>query len=188
MEQAFETHISEAFPELLEESFLLACSAGLDSTVLAHLFAKLGASFELAHCNFGLRGKESEGDREFVEQLGSDLGVKTYVKNFDTIGYVSEHKVSIQMAARELRYGWFDRLLASAPASYIVTAHHADDVLETFLINLSRGSGLEGLCGIPARSNAIRRPLLPFARQDLEAYAQKAGFAWREDASNAGLT
>ncbi len=188
MEQAFKAHIYEAFPELMQESFLLACSGGLDSTVLTHLFAKLGASFELAHCNFGLRGKESQADLEFVEQLGKDLSLMVHVKNFDTVGYVTEHKVSVQMAAREQRYRWFAQLQQAGAASYIVTAHHADDVLETFLINLSRGSGLEGLCGIPARSNAIRRPLLPFSRAQLEDFARREGLVWREDASNASLT
>lgn len=180
----FEEHVKKCFPELLRQRLLLACSAGIDSTVLAHIFASLQLDFRLAHANFNLRGAESRADREFVEELARKLKVKCYVKNFDTKSYVDKNKVSVQMAARELRYGWFRELLASGEADLLVTAHHADDVLETFLINLSRGTGLDGLSGIPASSGAIRRPLLPFGREPLAAFAQDRGLAWREDRTN----
>ncbi|EAR15514.1 tRNA lysidine(34) synthetase TilS [Robiginitalea biformata] len=185
MLEAFKSHLSAAFPELMGSSFLLACSGGLDSMVLAHLCKDAGLEFELAHCNFNLRGEASESDQEFVRETADKLRIKTHIKSFDTIGYANQNKVSIQMAARALRYEWFDQLTASENhLRYIVTAHHADDALETFLINLGRGSGLEGLCGIPARTANIRRPLLAFSREDLEAYAETARIAWREDASN----
>lgn len=183
----FQEHIKTRFPELLRKRVLLACSAGLDSTVLAHLCASLGFDFRLAHANFNLRGEESEGDREFVVRLAKELNTKCYVKSFDTKKYVDKNKVSVQMAARELRYAWFQELLATGEADLLVTAHQADDVLETFLINLSRGTGLDGLTGIPARIGAIRRPLLPFGRQQLADYAASIGIAWREDRTNAEI-
>lgn len=185
MRADFEEHVKSHFPELLRKRVLLACSAGLDSTVLAHLFASMGIDFRLAHANFNLRGAESEGDRDFVVQLASKLNIKCFVKSFDTNKYIEKNKVSVQMAARELRYAWFQELLASGEADLVVTAHQADDVLETFLINLSRGTGLDGLTGIPARIGAIRRPLLPFPREQLAAYAATHGIAWREDRTNA---
>lgn len=186
MLDAFKSHLSDQFPELLDSVFLLACSGGLDSMVLTHLCAAAGLEFELAHCNFNLRGEASENDQELVRETAEKLGITYHVKSFDTIGYVNQNKVSIQMSARAMRYEWFDQLTASEKAlRYIVTAHHADDALETFLINLGRGSGLEGLCGIPARTANIRRPLLPFSREALAAYAESAGIPWREDASNA---
>ena len=181
----FEEHLRNGFPELFQKRLLLACSAGLDSTVLAHLFASLGLDFRLAHANFNLRGAESDKDRDFVEGLAAKFKISCFVKSFDTIGYVSSNKVSVQMAARELRYAWFGELLAGGEADLLVTAHHADDSLETFLINLSRGTGLDGLSGIPARTGAIRRPLLTFSRERLAAYARAEGIAWREDQTNA---
>ncbi len=180
----FEEHVKTRFPELLRKRVLLACSAGLDSTVLAHLFAALGLDFRLAHANFNLRDKESEGDQDFVERLASTFNIKCYVNSFDTKKYISINKVSVQMAARELRYAWFQELLALGEADLLVTAHQADDVLETFLINLSRGTGLDGLTGIPGRIGAIRRPLLPFGRGQLAAYAAAHGIEWREDRTN----
>ena len=187
MQAEFEAHVRSSFPEFFGKRLLLACSAGLDSTVLAHLLARMGLDLQLAHANFNLRGQESEEDQSFVSKLATQLDTISLVKNFDTIGYVNQHKVSVQMAARDLRYGWFGELLAGGVADLLVTAHHADDSLETFLINLSRGTGLDGLSGIPSRTGAIRRPLLPFGRDQLEAYARAEGIAWREDHTNAEL-
>ena len=187
MRAEFEAHVRDSFPEFFGKRLLLACSAGLDSTVLAHLLAGLGLDMQLAHANFNLRGRESEEDQIFVANLATCLKSKFHVKSFDTIGYVNKNKVSIQMAARDLRYGWFGELLAGGAADLLVTAHHADDTLETFLINLSRGTGLDGISGIPARAGSIRRPLLPFGRDRLEAYARAEGISWREDHTNAEL-
>ena len=184
MLEAFKKHIENSFPELLDNHFIIACSGGLDSVVLTELCHQAGLQFSLAHCNFSLRGIASDGDEHFVRDLGERLGRVTYVTHFDTIGYVNLHKISVQMAARELRYTWFEQLLKENGFSFLLTAHHANDNLETFLINLSRGTGIDGLTGIPAKTNYLRRPLLPFSRQELEDFAQKQELQWREDASN----
>ncbi|MEJ2585671.1 MAG: tRNA lysidine(34) synthetase TilS, partial [Robiginitalea sp.] len=179
MQKRLAAHIEGNFPEMREEVFLLACSGGVDSVVLTHLLKDLGLRFELAHCNFKLRGKESEQDAVFVSQLAKKLNLKCYLKGFKTNTYSKKYKVSIQEAARQLRYTWFEELLKESNLSFVVTAHHADDDLETFLINLIRGTGLEGLSGIPARSPGIRRPLLPFSGEEIRSYAKKEGLQWR---------
>ena len=185
MVQKFNNHIVTDLPFLKEKKLLVACSGGLDSVVLAHLCAALDFDFTLAHCNFSLRGAESDGDEEFVRQLASKLGVECFVEQFDTGHYAETQRLSVQMAARELRYQWFDELLQSKRLDYVLTAHHADDSLETFLINLSRGTGIEGLSGIPEVNGTIVRPLLPFSRKEILAFAESEGIEWREDGSNA---
>lgn len=172
------------FPELLDNHFLIALSGGLDSMVLTELCQHLGLEFSLAHCNFGLRGTKSDGDEQFVREYAKKIKKSIYVTHFDTIGYVNQHKVSIQMAARELRYQWFAQIQSKHNIPFLVTAHHSNDNLETFLINLSRGTGIEGLTGIPDKKNSIRRPLLPFARLELEDFAHKHRLGWRDDSSN----
>ncbi len=185
MLEVFKTHIETKFPELLESPFLLACSGGIDSMVLTDLCSRCGMDFALAHCNFQLRGADSVGDEKFVKDKARELYTRIFSINFDTIGYAKEHKVSIQMAARELRYPWFAEIMQKNGIRKLVTAHHADDNLETFLINLSRGTGIEGLRGIPEKTDSIARPLLPFSREQIEAYAQYENIEWREDSSNA---
>ncbi|RRQ48716.1 tRNA lysidine(34) synthetase TilS [Maribacter algicola] len=180
----FQSHISKNFPELLKNKFLLACSGGLDSVLLSYLCKQNHMDFILAHCNFRLRGAESNGDEYFVKEMGHRLGKPVYVTHFDTMGYVNNHNVSVQMAARDLRYHWFKGLMEEHGIDFLVTAHHADDNLETFLINLSRGTGIEGLTGIPEISNQIRRPLLKYTRRSILEYAQKSNLEWREDESN----
>ncbi|MEH6512916.1 MAG: tRNA lysidine(34) synthetase TilS [Maribacter arcticus] len=184
MLKAFKKHIENSFPELLDNHFIIACSGGLDSMVLTDLCQQAQLQFSLAHCNFRLRGEDSIGDENFVREYGEKLGVVVYVTHFDTIDYVNEHKVSVQMAARELRYTWFEQLIAQHNMPYVLTAHHANDNVETFLINLSRGTGIDGLTGIPAKTTILRRPLLPYTRQELELYAEEHELNWREDASN----
>jgi len=184
MRKRLAAHIEDRFPEMREQPFLLACSGGVDSVVLTHLLKDLKFQFELAHCNFKLRGKESEQDAEFVSRLAQELSLKIHVKDFNTCKYAITNKLSIQEAARQLRYTWFKEILGKRKLHFVVTAHHADDVLETFLINLTRGSGLEGLTGIPARTPWIRRPLLEFSGAEIRSYAKEAGLHWREDASN----
>lgn len=166
---------------------LLACSGGLDSMVLMRLCLQAGIRLGLAHCNFGLRGSASKQDEAFVRKTASEAGVNVFVKCFNTNEYANAHGVSIQIAARELRYGWFEELLDQDKGAFVLTAHHADDQLETFLMHTGRGTGIEGLCGIPARNKHIRRPLLPFTRAELEAFALAEEIEWREDASNATL-
>lgn len=181
---AFKDHLNRAFPGLESSFLLLACSGGVDSVVLVHLCEALGLRYDIAHCNFGLRAAESDADELFVEALSKGLGRPYHVKRFDTLGYVNEHGTSIQVAARELRYSWFREIVRKHHIDMLFTAHHADDSLETFLINLSRGTGLEGLTGIPAKTNDIGRPLLPFSREEILAYAQAENLQWREDSSN----
>ncbi len=136
------------------------------------------------HCNFGLRGTESDGDERFVIDLAKGFGKTYQVKTFDTMEYVETHKVSVQMAARELRYHWFKGLMQVNNIDYLVTAHHADDDIETFIINLSRGTGIKGLTGIPVKSNDILRPLMPFSRMQILSFARSKDIEWREDKSN----
>ena len=181
----FESHINQNLSFLTKSKLLIAISGGLDSLVLTHLCHQLKLDMALAHCNFNLRGVESDADEDFVLQLAEDLNIEVFIESFDTKTYASEHQLSIQMAARELRYTWFNDLTEQLKFEYVLTAHHADDNLETFLINLSRGTGLEGLTGIPEINNNIVRPLLPFSRQQLEAYAKENKLKWREDSSNA---
>ena len=185
MIKTFKLHIESHFKKLLDARVLLAVSGGLDSVVLAHLFSECKIDFEIAHCNFNLRGSESDADAVFVEKLAEKLHVKFHVQNFDTEAYAHDQKVSIQMAARELRYHWFEELCQLHQLPFLATAHHAKDDLETFLINLSRGSGINGLTGINAESDRLVRPLLPFSREEILAYAEANKLAWREDSSNA---
>jgi len=185
MHKAFKDHIDEHMPRLGERPFFIACSGGLDSVVLAHLCHNLGMQFTLVHCNFKLRGAESDEDETFVRHLADIWGVPVLVKAFNVQGHIKTHGGSVQMAARELRYAWFYELLENTGHDTLLTAHHADDALETFLINLSRGSGLDGLRGIPMEHNGVWRPLLPFSRKTMLRYATDNGLQWREDSSNA---
>ena len=181
----FKNHIITNFPFLLKSRFFIAVSGGIDSMVMVHLFQSIGFPFAMLHCNFQLRGKESDGDMKFVMNYGDKYLIPWSVGHLDTKGYAKEMKVSIQVAARELRYDWFYDQLKEKKFDYILTAHHLDDSVETFLINLSRGSGLDGLTGIPERNDKIIRPLLPFSRAEIEAYAKENNISWREDSSNA---
>ncbi len=185
MLEDFKLHIENHFPFLKQNAFLIAISGGVDSVVLTHLFHELHYDFGIAHCNFNLRNEESDEDEAFVRRLGEELSLKTFCQTFSTQEYATIHKKSIQIAARELRYTWFNSLLKTTEFSYVLTAHHADDNLETFLINLTRGSGLEGLIGIPQQNDKIVRPLLAFSRHQIETYAVKNKIQWRNDASNA---
>ena len=152
--------------------------------VLAHLCASCGVDFALAHCNFNLRGEDSDEDQRFVNELSDLLGARYFTESFDTEAFASQTKQSIQMAARQLRYKWFDDLLLSEGYVWLLTGHHLDDTLETFLINLSRGTGIEGLTGIPREADKVLRPLLPFSRGQILEYATAHAIEWREDQSN----
>lgn len=180
-----EKHIAEHLPFLKQSKILIAISGGLDSVVLAKLFHSLNYSIGFAHCNFQLRGEESDEDETFVKNLATELNVEVFTKKFGTEKYANEQKLSIQMAARKLRYEWFQEIATTFQYDYILTAHHKDDALETFLINLSRGTGIEGLTGIPERNGIIVRPLLPFTRAEIYAFAGTNKLQWREDSSNA---
>lgn len=180
----FLQHITKEHPFLRDKKLLIAVSGGIDSVVLTHLFHELKYNISLAHCNFQLRGEESNRDEAFVEDLAKKLDIPVFIKKFDTLQFASEEKLSVQLAARKLRYDWFNELLHQKQYDYLLTAHHADDVVETFLINLSRGTGLDGLTGIPKQNGKIIRPLLPFSREQIEKYAKEQKIDWREDATN----
>lgn len=184
---AFKNHLQEQFPEVAEAKILVAVSGGIDSVVLVHLCKKAGLDISLAHCNFQLRGEESEEDENFVIELADALDLQIFIEEFETEAYANEKKLSTQMAARDLRYHWFDELCETLQFDYIFTAHHANDNLETVLINFIRGTGLDGLTGIPDKNDCIRRPLLPFTRKQIEDFAHLNQLKWREDSSNQSL-
>lgn len=163
---------------------LLAISGGPDSVALAHLLKKGNFNFELAHCNFKLRGEESDKDELFCIRLAKTLDVKIHSQEFNVKDYCKRHKVSLQMAARELRYNWFYKLLEERKLDYILTAHHANDNIETVLINLLRGTGIKGLAGIQEKNGNIVRPLLLFSREDIEKYIKDNKLNYRLDKSN----
>jgi tRNA(Ile)-lysidine synthase len=176
-----------------QHHLLLAVSGGIDSVVLCELCHQAGYTFTIAHCNFQLRAEESDRDEAFVQQLGNKYGVPVLIKKFDTETHALLHRQSIQEAARELRYTWFNELLDTyAPAAnsqlptvnLLLTGHHADDNIETVLMNFFRGTGLHGLTGIPAINGRIRRPLLIFSREELVGFANESGLKHVEDSSN----
>ncbi len=194
-----------------KDKLLLAVSGGVDSVVMCELCKQAGYNFIIAHCNFQLRGEESERDEQFVKELGKKYNTEVVVKKFDTEKYATENKISIQEAARELRYGWFAELvnsqlsivnsepvetpnhhsplpaeaLAKAGVSiHLLTAHHADDNNETVLMNFFRGTGLHGLTGIPVSAGYIRRPLLGFSKEQLLEFAKENKLKFMEDSSN----
>lgn len=164
---------------------ILALSGGIDSMVLADMLLKSKTDFVLAHCNFHLRGEESDGDEQFVREFAERNGLTLYVKQFDTMAYAKEHGVSIEMAARDLRYAWFEELRQQLGYDKIAVAHHADDQLETFFINLLRGAGIRGLKGMRPVNGNIIRPLLDKSREEIHQYAIENGIKWREDHTNA---
>lgn len=170
-----------------EKKVLLAVSGGIDSVVLCELAKDAGLSFAVAHCNFGLRGAESERDEAFVRSLASRYGVEVYVKRFATATFAEEEKLSIQEAARKLRYDWFDEVRREHGFAATLLAHHADDNIETVLMNFFRGTGLDGLTGMPEdkKEAYCLRPLLPLRRSEIESFAKEQELQWVEDSSNA---
>jgi len=181
----FQKNLSENLPFLKEKKLLLAISGGIDSVVLTYLLKQLNYDISLAHCNFKLRDNESDEDEKFIKNFASEKNLKLYVTSFDTESFAKDNKLSIQVAARQLRYIWFHQLLQENNLDYILTAHHLDDNLETFLINFTRGTGLEGLTGIPVQNDKIVRPLLIFSREEIVEFASDNKIEWREDSSNA---
>ena len=181
---SFQNHLQQNFPFLWQKKIILAISGGIDSVVLAHLLHGLDIPFLMAHCNFQLRGEESEGDQRFVEALSHQLSVPLAVKRFETKAYGKAHGLNTQLVARVLRYEWFETLRKEKGYDYVLTAHQANDSWETFLINTSRGTGLKGLLGIPTQNGAILRPLLPFSREEIHTFATENHICWREDSSN----
>lgn len=170
-----------------KHKILVAVSGGMDSVCMAHLFHKAGFDFGIAHCNFQLRGTESDEDEKFVSQLSKRFQAPYHIKKFDTQAYVKKYKVSVQMAARELRYSWFEKIRVKNSYDYIAVAHHQDDEIETFFINLIRGTGIAGLHGIKAKAENIVRPLMFAGRKEIEEFVKKNNILFREDSSNNSL-
>lgn len=197
--QNFKSHWQKKFSQLTINNchLLLTVSGGVDSIVLVDLIASSGFDFTIAHCNFQLRGEESERDETFVKTLGEKYGKPILIRKFDTNQYASEHKCSIQEAARELRYAWFTEIVRGwqlmgdekkeIPFKYIVTAHHADDNIETMLMHFFRGTGINGIVGIQplSKETQLLRPLLTFRKSAITEYAIANNLAYVEDSSNA---
>ena len=187
--QRFQSSVKQQNLFSQKDKLLLAVSGGIDSVVLCELCKQAGYNFMIAHCNFQLRGEESERDEQFVKELGKKYGVEIGVKKFDTDKYAADNKVSIQEAARELRYRWFAELISMqdpkpGTRNFLLTAHHADDNNETLLMNFFRGTGLHGLTGIPVSAGYIRRPLLNFSKEELLFFAKENKLEFVEDSSN----
>lgn len=166
------------------DKLLLGVSGGIDSVVLTNLIEHLGNNYALAHCNFNLRGQDSDDDEKFVLNLANKLGVKCFLSSFTTREFAHSKNISIEMAARELRYNWFEKTRIENDFDWILVAHHLDDVLETVLLNLSRGTGIRGLSGIKAKAGKVVRPLLFASRNEIEDYANQHQLNFRHDASN----
>lgn len=183
MKQAFLNHLQQ-YGITPTTKMLLAVSGGLDSMVMLHLFHSLKFDVSVAHVNFGLRGGESDTDQQFVSDWCANHQVPFFTTFFETNNYATEHGLSIQMAARDLRYKWFNELVVQHRFQFIATAHHLNDSLETALLNLARGAGLEGLTGIAPLSGNRFRPLMFATLAEIETYAAENEIAWREDSSN----
>ena len=168
----------------VNQKVLLAVSGGIDSMVLLHLFEKSGFEYGIAHCNFKLRGEESDGDERFVREQVHMHGIPSFFESFETEEYAKLEGISIEMAARELRYEYFEKIRIEHGYDYIVTAHHQDDLIETFFLNLSRKTGIKGMTGIKEKAGHLIRPLLFTSRSMIERYAAKNYIEYREDSSN----
>ena len=165
-------------------SLLAAVSGGADSVVMLHLLAQCRLKVAVAHCNFQLRGADADGDEEFVRQLAAKYQMQFFSIRFNTLAYADEHRLSVEMAARELRYNWFAQLAAEHHFDRILTAHHLNDNIETLLLNLTRGTGINGLTGIAAINGNIARPLLFATRSQIEEYARLNNLTFRTDCTN----
>ena len=167
------------------QTILLAVSGGIDSMILCDLFLKSNFKFAIAHCNFHLRGEESNRDERFVREYAQKNNIKIHVKDFDTYSYMKEKGKSMQVSAREMRYSWFNELLKEEGYSYIATGHHIDDSIETFFMNILRGTGIAGLHGILQKVNLVIHPLLFTGRAEIVNYQKENKLEFVEDSSNA---
>lgn len=182
--KAFEKYVERHELFSHDDKILLAVSGGVDSMVMLSIFVRLGYNVGVAHCNFHLRGEESDGDTEMVTAECDKLGVHCHTNHFDTEAEMARTGDSMEMAARRLRYGWFNELCKAEGYSTIAVAHHTNDSIETFFINLLRGTGLRGLTGINRQYGKVVRPLLYASRKDILEYAKQNHIQYREDSSN----
>ena len=180
MKSRFKAHLASNFPMLHSKRLLVAVSGGVDSMVLLDLLSDLTYIIGVAHCNFQLRGEESDLDQQLVKEYCNTHDIPFYQKNFDT----DLPKQSTQMAARTLRYEWFEALVQTENYDWVLTAHHADDNIETLLMNITRGTGVEGLTAIPEQNGRILRPFLKYYKSEIVDFAKTHGIEWREDRSN----
>jgi tRNA(Ile)-lysidine synthase len=187
MLEAFLTNINSENLFEKDQKILLAVSGGIDSMVMCELFSKAKFNFAVAHCNFGLRGEESDADEIFVKKLCVKYKVPFYNTTFQTELYATENNISIQMAARILRYSWFETIIHKHNFDYLATAHHQNDSVETVLLNLAKGTGIAGLHGIKAKRNNIIRPLLFANKDEIFEYVVDNQLIWREDSSNESI-
>lgn len=181
---AFLHYIERESLFLPHQAVLLTVSGGMDSVVMVELFRQAGFQFGIAHCNFCLRGEESDREESFVKELSAKLDVQFFSRSFQTGLFARQNYVSVQMAARELRYRWFNELLNTQNFDYVATAHHLDDQIETLLLNLVRGTGLNGLQGIRSKQGRIIRPLMFATRQEIERFQQARAIPFCLDSSN----
>ena len=200
--EQFKSHWATTFPGITTHNthFIIAVSGGVDSIVLSALMQQMGANCSIAHANFQLRGEESNRDESFVQAFATKMGMPFLTKRFDTLAFSEQYKMGIQQAAREIRYAWFESLIKemddhAASNIVLLTAHHADDQVETVLMQFFRGTGLHGLTGIPAmrthQQNPLAtdhinliRPLLPFSKANIKDFAKANGLDFVEDSSN----
>ncbi|OWY24206.1 tRNA lysidine(34) synthetase TilS [Sphingobacteriales bacterium UPWRP_1] len=182
---AFTTHLAQSCLVQKNNRLLLAVSGGVDSVVMCHLMQESNMQFGIAHCNFGLRGAGSDADEAFVQKLAAQYNVPFYSVQFNTLHFATQNKVSVQMAARALRYDWLEDIRQQNGYTFIATAHHQNDIAETMLLNLAKGTGLAGLHGIAAKSGKIVRPMLLFSKVQIEHFAQTENLPFRTDESNA---
>uniref|UniRef100_UPI00404A1D98 tRNA lysidine(34) synthetase TilS n=1 Tax=Fulvivirga sp. TaxID=1931237 RepID=UPI00404A1D98 len=169
------------------DKLLVTVSGGVDSMVLLDLLKKGEFNVTVAHCNFKLRGADSDGDEKFVKDTSENLGFNCLTESFDTKKYATDNSISTQMAARELRYTWFDELMDENNFKYLLTAHHLNDSLETSIFNFTKGTGVAGLRGILVKKDKLVRPMLEFTKEEVVDYAEQNNMKWREDVSNSSI-
>ncbi len=184
MLEAFKDYLKNENLITPQQKILLGVSGGIDSMVMLELFLRAGFNIIVAHCNFGLRGDESDRDEEFVRNHCHERNIPFYSKRFDTEDHAKTLGISPQMAARELRYKWFSGLLKETGAAYVAIAHNRNDLAETFILNICRGTGIMGLTGMGSKSASVIRPLLFASREEIEKFAEKEGVTYHEDSSN----
>jgi tRNA(Ile)-lysidine synthase len=183
-QERFRQFISEQRLFQSEDKIIIGVSGGIDSVALVHLFSMHSYNFAIAHCNFGLRGDDSDGDENFVKNLAENYKVPFYSIRFETSTFAKQHKISIQMSARKLRFDWFEEIRKSEGYKYVALAHHGDDEVETFFINMIRGTGIAGLSGLKPKHNNLLHPLLFASRKEIENFISENNLQFREDKSN----